>query len=139
MKKLINLVENHSLNDLVNNCLAKNKKKTLNIINENNYNSDDCILIIRAFLNKSKNILKLLNTYKVNNNINLTISNAKPPIFWKEKEITKQQLLKWEPENLKELIYKLNEIELNVKKNINNSINIITDLILEQTSEKSNN
>ena len=139
LKKLINLVENHSLNDLVNNCLAKNKKKTLNIINENNYNSDDCILIIRAFLNKSKNILKLLNTYKVNNNINLTISNAKPPIFWKEKEITKQQLLKWEPENLKELIYKLNEIELNVKKNINNSINIITDLILEQTSEKSNN
>ena len=119
--------------------MAKNKKKTLNIINENNYNSDDCILIIRAFLNKSKNILKLLNTYKVNNNINLTISNAKPPIFWKEKEITKQQLLKWEPENLKELIYKLNEIELNVKKNINNSINIITDLILEQTSEKSNN
>ena len=135
LKKLINLAENHSLNELINNCLAKNKKKTLDIINENNYNNDDCILIIRTFLNKSKNILKLLNTYKINKNIHLTISGAKPPIFWKEKEITKQQLLKWEPENLKELIYKLNEIELNVKKNINNSIDIITDLILELAAE----
>ncbi len=139
LKKLINLAENHSLNELINNCLAKNKKKTLDIINDNNYNNDDCILIIRTFLNKSKNILRLLNTYKINNNIHLTISSAKPPIFWKEKEITKQQLLKWEPENLKELIYKLNEIELNVKKNINNSINIITDLILELAAEESNN
>ena len=139
LKKLINLAENHSLNELINSCLAKNKKKTLDIINENNYNNDDCVLIIRTFLNKSKNILRLLNTYKINNNIELTLSSAKPPIFWKEKEITKQQLLKWEPENLKELIYKLNEVELYIKKNLNNSINIITDLILELATEKSNN
>ena len=29
--------------------------------------------------------------------LDLTISSAKPPIFWKDKEITKQQIYKWKP------------------------------------------
>ena len=132
--KLINLAENHSISELVDNCLAKNKKKIVNILNENNFNNEDCILITRTFLNKSKKILKLSNEFKNSKNIDLTISSAKPPIFWKDKEITKQQLYKWTPENLKELIYKLNDIELLVKKNLSNSINLITDFILDQSS-----
>ncbi len=137
--KLTNLIENHNVSDLINNCLAKNHKKTLNILNENNYTSDDCIIILRTFLNKSKKILKLSNEYKNNKDINLTISTAKPPIFWKDKEITKQQILKWSPENLKILIYKINDIEFLLKKNINNSVNLITDFLLEQSSLKTSN
>jgi DNA polymerase III subunit delta len=34
--KLINLAENYNISELVDNCLVKNKKKTLNILNENN-------------------------------------------------------------------------------------------------------
>ena len=139
LAKLTNLSENHSIEELINNCLAKNKNKTIYILNENNYASEDCILIVRTFLNKSKKILKLSNQYKNNKDINLTISSAKPPIFWKDKEITKQQLMKWNPNNLKELIYKLNEIELNIKKNINNSVNLLSDFLLDQASLKSNN
>ena len=70
------------------------------------------LLIVRTLLNKSKKILKLSSEYEKNKDIDLTISSAKPPIFWKDKEITKQQILKWKPENIKKLIYKLNEIEL---------------------------
>ena len=32
--------------------------------------------------------------YEKNNNIETTISTAKPPIFWKDKEIIKKQILK---------------------------------------------
>jgi DNA polymerase-3 subunit delta len=110
------LNENFSISELVNNFLAKNKKKIVNILNENNYSNDDCVLIIRSFLNKSKKILKLSEEYEKNNNINITISNARPPIFWKEKEITVQQIQKWKPKKIKQLIYKLNELELNIKK-----------------------
>ena len=137
--KLTNLVENYSISELVDNCLAKNEKKIINILNENNFGNEDCIIIIRSFLFKSKKILKLSNEFKSNKNIDLTISSAKPPIFWKDKEITKQQIYKWTPENIKKLIYKLNEIELLVKKNINISINLITDFILEQSSSNTNN
>ena len=114
--KLTNLIENHSISDLIDNCLAKNKKKIINILNENNFGNEDCIIITRTFLLKSKKILKLCSEFKSNKNIDLTISSAKPPIFWKDKEITKQQIYKWTPENIKKLIYKLNEIELLVKK-----------------------
>ena len=133
LAQLINLTENHSISELIDNCLAKNTKKTISILNENNFNTDDCILITRIFLNKSKKILKLSNEYKKNKNIELTISTAKPPIFWKDKELTKQQIYKWEPNNIKNLIYKLNEIELHIKKNLNNSVNLITDFIIEQS------
>jgi DNA polymerase-3 subunit delta len=134
ISKLINLNENHSISELVDNCLAKNKKKIINILNENNFSNEDCIIITRFFLVKAKKLLILSKTFETNKNIDLTISTAKPPIFWKEKEITKQQIYKWKSKNIKKLIYTLGETELQVKKNINNSINLITDFILNQSS-----
>jgi DNA polymerase-3 subunit delta len=47
--KLTNLNENHSVLELVDNCLAKNKKKIIDILNENNFNNEDCIMITRSF------------------------------------------------------------------------------------------
>ena len=137
--KITNLIENHSVSELVDNCLAKNNKKIINILNENNFNNEDCMLIARSLLNKSKRILHLVKEFQNNKNIELTISSAKPAIFWKDKEITKQQIKYWRPENIKDLIYKLTDIELLIKKNVNNSINLITNFILEQSSSKSNN
>ena len=139
ISKLINLNENHSISELVDNCLAKNKKKTISILNENNFNNEDCIMITRSFISKAKKLLILSKTFETNKNIDLTISSAKPPIFWKEKEITKQQILKWSSKNIKQLIYSLSETELQIKKNINNSINLITDFILFQSSSTTNN
>jgi len=137
--KLINLSENHSVSELIDNCLAKNKKRTITILNENNFVTEDCILITRTFLIKLKKILILSNEFKNNNNIDLTISNARPPIFWKDKEIVKQQIFNWEPEKIKTLIYKINKIELLIKKNMQNSVNLIRDFILEQLNSKTNN
>ena len=137
--KLTNLAENYSITELIDNCLAKNKKKTINILSENNFSNEDCIMITRSFIIKAKKLLVLSKTFETNKNIDLTISSAKPPIFWKEKEITKQQIFKWKPKNIKQLIYSLSETELQIKKNINNSINLITDFILFQSSSTTNN
>ena len=138
ISKLINLSENHSISELIDNCLAKNNKKIINILNENNFSNDDCIMIARSFLIKAKKLLSLSTTFENNKNIDLTISSAKPPIFWKEKEITKQQIYKWKSKNIKKLIYELSETELQIKKNINNSINLITDFILSKSSSETN-
>ena len=137
--KLINLSENHNISELVDNCLAQNKRKIISILNENNFSNEDCIMIIRYFIIKSKRLLALSKAFESNKNIDLTISSAKPSIFWKEKEITKQQILKWSSINIKQLIYSLSETELQIKKNINNSINLITDFILFQSSSTTNN
>ena len=90
-------------------------------------------------MNKSKRILILSKEYEISKNIDQTISSAKPPIFWKDKEITKQQIYKWPPKDLKKLIYGLNNLELLVKTNVNNSINLVIDFLLDQSSTKLNN
>ncbi len=133
LSKLINLNENFSVAELINHCLAKNKKQIIKILNENNYTNDDGIVILRTLLNQSKKILELLKEYEKNQNIDKTIASARPPIFWKDKEITKKQISGWKQENLKKLIYELNDIEFLVKNNINNSINLITDFILAKS------
>ena len=134
IQKLTNLIENHSVSELIDNCLVKNKKKIIHILNENNFSNEDCIIILRTFLNKLKKILSLSLEYKINKNIDDVISKAKPPIFWKDKEITKQQIYKWTPENIKNTIFKVSELELLVKKNINISMNLTTNFILDEAS-----
>ena len=136
--KLTNLAENYSVNELVDSCLAKNSKKTINILNENNYSTEDCILIIKTFLIKAKRLNKLKSQTKENENIDQLITSFKPPIFWKDKEIIKEQIKNWTLKKVENLIYKINEIELLIKKNSSNSINILFDFIITQ-SNKTNN
>ena len=137
--KLINLVENHSISELVDNYLARNEKKTINLLNDNNFSSEDCVVITRTFMLKSKRILKLLQEYQENKDLNKTIASARPPIFWKDKDIVKQQITKWKLDQINELIYRLNEIELQIKKNYSNPVNIISDFILNQSYQHTNN
>ena len=137
--KLINLSENYGLSELIDNCLAQNKNKTIKILNENNYNTEDGILILRTFLAKAKRILKLATQLEENNDINKTINSAKPPIFWKDKEIVKIQLSKWKLKEVKKLIESINDIELEIKKNYKNSLFITTNFILEKSSSEINN
>jgi len=136
--KLTNLSENYNVSELTNNCLAKNIKKTAHILNENNFNSEDCILIIRTLLIKAKRLLKLQEEVKDNKNIEQVVTSFKPPIFWKDKDIVKQQINNWSLEKIKKMIININKTELLIKKNSINSLNILSDFILTQ-SKKLNN
>ena len=128
--KLTNLSENYSISELADNCLSKNIKKINKIFNENVFTVDDCILIIRTLLLKSKRLLEIKKIYNSNKNLEQIISNYKPPIFWKDKEIVKNQAYKWNLKDTEKLIYKIHDIELIVKKNYYNSLNIVSDFIL---------
>ena len=134
ISKLTNLIENYDISELVNSCLVKDKKRVIYILNENNFSNEDSILIARTLLNKSKKILTLSNEYEISKNIDQTLSSSKPPIFWKDKEITKQQIYKWTSKDIKNLIFKISELELLLKKNVSNSIHLVNDFILKQAS-----
>ena len=136
LTKLINLIENHSISELIDSCLINNSKKVSLILNENNFNNEDCVTIIRTFLAKAKKILKLANNYSKNNNLEITLSESKPPIFWKEKDVVKLQLLRWKPEMIKKLITNIYDVELEIKKNSSSSLNILMNFIFNQISSK---
>ena len=134
---LTNLSENYSINELVDNCLAKNKDKILYIINENNFSFEDTIIIIRTFLVKAKRLIKLNQNMQIHKSIDQTIINFRPPIFWKDKELVKKQIKIWTLDKTYKLIDEINKIELNVKKNSINSLKILFDFIL--ATSKTNN
>ena len=138
VEKLVNLSENYSVGELVDNCLAKNLKKTIKILNENKFGSDDCILILRTLLAKSKRVLDLRESYEEIKNLDKILSSYKPPIFWKDKDLVKNQVINWELKNVKKLVYKITEIEIMLKKNSINSLNILYDFLIN-TSKSSNN
>ena len=136
--KLSNLAENYSSSDLIDHSLAKNTRKTVTILSENNYSDEDNIIIIRTLLAKLKRLVKIYELVDEKNNIELAISSYKPTIFWKDKPLVTQQIRSWKKDHLKNLIYKTNEIELLIKKNSSVAKNILSDFIIDN-SKKTNN
>ena len=128
--KLSNLAENYGIDQLVESYLSRNKRKLSKILNENNFSDEDCILMLRVILNKSKRLLGIIKKKSLNQNIEEVMAITKPPIFWKEKESIKKQVKIWKEEDLKDKIYQINEIEELIKNNSKNSLNIISDFIL---------
>ena len=128
--KLTNLAENYEVSELLDNCLSKNSKKTINILNENNFSIEDCIFIIRSFSIKLKRLYKIHKDYQKNKNLDSIISSYKPPIFWKDKNAIKTQINKSGLINIEDMIFKTNDIELLIKKNSDNAVNILSDFII---------
>ena len=136
--KLTNLADNYNISELTDQCLAQNKKKTLNILNENNSSIEDNIVILKTFLYKLKRLKKLKINLETTKNPDTVISTFKPPIFWKDKDVIKQQLRIWSLPQIKLLIKKINNIEILIKKNSQISNQIINDFILERLELPSN-
>ena len=136
--KLTNLAENYNASELVDHSLAKNTRKTVTILNENNYSDEDNIIIIRTLLAKLKRLVKIHELVDEKNNIEQAVSASKPPIFWKDKPLVIQQIRSWKKEHLKDLIYKTNDIEFLIKKNSTIAKNILSDFIINN-SRKTNN
>ena len=136
--KLTNLADNYSASELVDHSLAKNTRKTVTILNENNYSDEDNIIIIRTLLAKLKRLIKIYELIDENNNIEQAISTCKPPIFWKDKPLVIQQIRSWKKDHLENLVYKTNDIELLIKKNSTIAKNILSDFIINN-SKKTNN
>ena len=136
--KLTNLADNYSASELIDHCLAKNTKKTVTILNENNYSDEDNMIIIKTLLNKLKRLLKIHDLIDEKSNIDQAVSSFKPPIFWKDKPIVTQQLKSWGKKELKDLIFESNSVELLIKKNSAIAKNILSDFIINN-SKKTNN
>jgi DNA polymerase-3 subunit delta len=138
IQSLVKSDENYDLNELIDSCLSLNKKKTLSILNENNFNQEDNIRILKIFLHKLKRLKNLLSQNKNNNNLEITINNYKPPIFWKDKDILKRQLKIYSLREINKIIINLNEIELKLKQRPQVSNQIIANFIIDKLNLANN-
>ena len=88
------------------------------------------MLILRTILIKSKRLLGIIEKNKKVGNIDEVITNIRPPVFWKDKEKVKKQANIWDLRELRRKIYQISEIETLVKSNSINSLNIVSNFIL---------
>ena len=132
--KLTNLLENISINDLVDTSLSKNPQKTSEILNESNYKPEDGILILRTFMQKAKRLLSLYEKQNTNVNFDNLINDFKPAIFWKDKPIVKRQLESWSKSKIKDLMTEINKTEIFLKKNNSISLMLIFNFIYETSN-----
>lgn len=128
--KLTNLSENYGINELADSYLEKNIKSTSKILNENIFSEQDCVLIIRTILSKSKRLMNIIEIYNEKKDLDEAIMSAKPPVFWKDKISVKKQAKTWVLSELKNKIYEINDIESLIKINSRNSINLISDFMI---------
>ena len=135
--KLINVYEDENFFELIDQCLAKNHNKVCKIINNNSFNKNDAIILIRSFLSRLKRLVELKKIQNKKGNIKETIDFFKPSIFWKDKEIVQKQMEFWTLERIYILIEELNTLELKFKRNYELSNNLIFDLIIN-TSKNAN-
>ena len=89
LEKLTNLAENHEVGDLVNNYLSKNIKNVSKILNENSYTDEDCILILRTLLNKSKRLLEIMKKNDDVKNIDKVMLDETADILERERKYKK--------------------------------------------------
>ena len=83
-------------------------------------------------MNKLKRLRKLKLNLNQNNNIDEAINSFKPPIFWKDKNIIKQQIKMWDLNDIEAFIIDLNNTESLIKKNPQFSYQIINNMILDK-------
>ena len=136
--KLTTTAENYDISELTDQCLAKNKKKAVNIMNENISTTEGNILILKSFLFKLKRLRKLKKEIEKKKTQDQVISSYKPPIFWKDKDIIKKQLSILSSSDIKEFIKRVNELELLIKKNSNIAHEITNNFILETIKHPNN-
>ena len=138
IQSLVKSDENYDLNELIDSCLSLNKKKTLSILNENNFSQEDNIRILKIFLHKLKRLKNLLIQNKNNNDLDMTINNYRPPIFWKDKDILKRQLKIYSLREVNKIIINLNQIELKLKQRPQVSNQIIANFIIDKLNLANN-
>ena len=136
--KLTNLSNNYNLSELVDHCLANNKKQTINMLNENKQSSEDNIILIKTFLYKLKRLQKLQSRIEDKKSLDMVISSFKPTIFWKDKDIIKKQLKTMKLGQIKTMIRIINNLELDVKKHSQISNQITNNFIYESLDQANN-
>ena len=107
-------------------------------MNENIPSNDDNILILKTFLYKLKRLRKLRINLDNNSNVENVINSFRPPIFWKEKNLIKQQIKIWEINDIEQFIIDINNTESLIKKNPQVSNQIVNDMILSKFEDINN-
>jgi len=136
LKTIFHSSENSNNFEIINFCLLGDKQnvnKVLGNIYAQGINFNE---ILAALKYKVKKLIDILESDIADKDPNQLVESFKPPIFWKEKSMVKEQLGRWDKSELKQLMELVYDTEVECKKNYDVS-NIILQQFIVSTSNKS--
>lgn len=137
--ELLNIKNDTGFDDIRDKALMGEKVKINKLLSETEILNDEAFFYLN---NLNYRILRLYEIKKASgderNNYEDILESVRPTIFWKDKPIMNLQLQKWSQKKLEEVIVKIGETEILMKKSssLRNDI-IIKDLIINLTNKAS--
>ena len=135
--ELLNIKNDTGFDDIRDKALMGEKVKINKLLSETEILNDEAFFYLN---NLNYRILRLYEIKKISgderNNYEDILESVRPTIFWKDKPIMNLQLQKWSQKKLEEIIVKIGETEILMKKSssLRNDI-IIKDLIINLTNK----
>ena len=115
LSELLNATTNEDFGKLKDEAINGNKINTNKLLDITTIDVDKSIYYI-ALLNQRLNKLKEIFNLKKESNLETTVNNLKPPIFWKDKPIIIEQMKKWNLKNINEALDNTYKHEIFIKK-----------------------
>ena len=113
--KLLNINVNDNFNMLKDAALTGNNKNTNKLLSDTNIENDKTFFYINS-INQRLFILNELFSIK-NKSVAQSLSNLKPPIFWKDKPHIIEQARKWNKNKINNILRKTFDLEIKFKSN----------------------
>ncbi len=130
LKELFHSSTDNNNFEIVNDCLLGNKKNiniALNNIYAQGINFNEILSALKYKINK---LLEIVESNTDSKNINQLVESFRPAIFWKEKNIVKDQLNRWSKKELEILLDQIFDIEIQCKKNYDVSTVILQNFVI---------
>lgn len=129
LSSLLNVRENEDFNFIRDSAISGNKMKTGEYLDSTIFETEKSTYYLS---NLNQRLLKLKEVIKSKKNLEQTIDEIRPPIFWKDKSTYLMQAKSWDIQKLNKALNKIyiTEIKLKTNSNINKNI-IIKKLIVD--------
>ena len=135
LEELLNIKTNDSFDKLKDAAFLGDRKNTNKLLSETILEEDKKIFYLN---NINQRLLKLLEINRNQGNIEETINNIRPPIFWKDRKNLISQARFWDEKKLKSIIKNTYEIEIKMKSATSINTNILIKKLLVDLCELAN-
>ena len=134
--EILNIKSNTNFDEIRDSVLVGAKVKVNKLLSEIIILHEDGLYYLNNLNYRIMKLLEIRNTNENIDNYEMAVERAKPPIFWKDKQVFTEQLKKWSLKKLNIAVMKIGETEILMKKNSNlrNDI-LIKALIIDLFNE----
>jgi DNA polymerase-3 subunit delta len=136
--EILNIKNDSGFDEIRDKALVGEKTKVNKLLSETEILNEEAFFYLNILNYRILRLHQILKMNQDDNNYEKILKDLKPPIFWKDNPIIIQQLKKWNKKKIEEIIIKIGETEILMKKNsqLRNDV-IIKDLIINLTNKAS--